>query len=289
MSRLLQLYAGRCLTGRDIVSFMFPALLSKTTQSMIDLNNIQAVLFDLDGTLIDVDMDQFIPIYLQRLTQYMSGQVSSARAVKAIQHAVAAMFANTDADRTLESILHEVLESELAVSPARYSECLEQFCRNDLELLRPMVTSHPLSTQLIKSSLAKSWKVVLATNPIFPRVVIDARLEWGELDGDAFHHVTDYETAHFCKPSPGFFEEILDRLQVPAERCLMVGNDTLHDLSASQVGMQTCLLTPWRIKRLGAHFKADWQGDHAELLALIESAGSMPPGEQVPGNLSGCP
>jgi len=289
MSRPLQLYAGRCLTGRDIVSLMFPAFLNKTTQCMIDLNNIQAVFFDLDGTLIDVDMDQFIPIYLQRLTQYMSDQVSSTRAVRALRHAVAAMFANTDADRTLESILHEVLESELAVSPLQYAECLEQFCRNDLEILRPLVTGHPLSTQLIKSSLAKNWKVVLATNPIFPRVVIDARLAWGDLDGDAFHHVTDYETAHFCKPSPGFFEDILDRLQIPAGRCLMVGNDTLHDLSASQVGMQTCLLTPWRIERLGAHFRADWQGDHGELLALIESAGPMPPGEQVPVNPSGCP
>jgi len=49
----------------------------------------------------------------------------------------------------------------------------------------------------------------------------------------------------------------------------MVGNDTLHDLSASQVGMQTCLLTPWSIKRPGVQFKADWQGRHDELLALI--------------------
>ena len=67
----------------------------------------------------------------------------------------------------------------------------------------------------------------------------------------------------------------MERLQLPAEACLMVGNDTLHDLSASQVGMQTCLLTPWSIKRPGAHFKADWQGDHEELLALIESTAPM--------------
>ncbi|RLB64415.1 MAG: HAD family hydrolase, partial [Deltaproteobacteria bacterium] len=79
----------------------------------------------------------------------------------------------------------------------------------------------------------------------------------------------------FCKPSPVFFEEILDRLQVPAEACLMVGNDALHDLSASQVGMQTCLLTPWCIKRSGARFKADWEGDHEELLSLIESEGLL--------------
>ena len=86
-----------------------------------------------------------------------------------------------------------------------------------------------------------------------------------------FHHVTAYETEHFCKPNPDFFRENLALLQVEAERCLMVGNDTLHDLSAGQVGMQTCLLTPWCIKRPGEGFRPDWQGRHEELLALIEA------------------
>ncbi len=248
---------------------------------MINLNNIQAVLFDLDGTLIDVDMNRFVPIYLRRLTEYMSSQVSPAGAIRTLHLAVAAMFANADAGRTLESVLLEVLESELAISPVFYAECLEQFCRNDLDSMRPLVTGHPLSSQLIESSQSRGWTIVLATNPIFPRVVIDARLTWGELDGHVFHHITAYETAHFCKPSPRFFEEIQEQLQIPAERCLMVGNDPLHDLSASQVGMQTCLLTPWRIKRPGEQFKADWQGDHKELLALFESPGSTSPKGQA--------
>ena len=275
------MHTGRYLTGHDIVKFMFPSFSRKSMQGTIDLSHIKAVLFDLDGTLVDVDMHRFVPIYLSRLTEYMSDQVNPVQAAQSLHHAVAAMFANTDASRTLESILLEVLESELAISPELYADSLEQFCQNDLELLRPLVTGHPLSSQLIASSLARGWDVVLATNPIFPRVVIDARLTWGDLDGDAFHHVTAYETAHFCKPSARFFEEVLARLQLPAEACLMVGNDTLHDLSASQVGMQTCLLTPWCIKRPGAHFKADWQGRHEELLALIASSGPIPPSQEA--------
>jgi FMN phosphatase YigB (HAD superfamily) len=238
---------------------------------MVDLSNIQAVLFDLDGTLINVDMERFVPSYLHRLTKYMSSQVNPSRAIQSLHSAVASMFANTDVEKTLEDVLLEVLQSELLVSPELYAECLDLFCQNDLEELRTLVTGHPLSTPLIDSSLARGWKVVLATNPIFPQKVIDARVDWGDLDSDAFHHVTSYETAHFCKPNPLFFEEILDRLQLSAEACLMVGNDTLHDLSASQVGMQTCLLTTWRIHRPGARYKPDWQGSHEELLALFEA------------------
>jgi FMN phosphatase YigB (HAD superfamily) len=83
--------------------------------------------------------------------------------------------------------------------------------------------------------------------------------------------VTAYETAHFCKPNPDFFQENLNLLQLEAERCLMVGNDTLHDLSASLVGMQTCLLTPWVIRRAKERFRPDWQGRHEELLGLFEA------------------
>lgn len=273
--------AGRCLTDRDIVARMLSFFTHKPAQNVIDLTKIKAVLFDLDGTLIDVDMNRFVPVYLRRLTEYMKDQVNPVHAMRSLHHAVAAMFANTDASRTLESILLDVLAAELAITPEQYAECLEQFCRNDLEELRPLVTGHPLSSQLVDSALDRGWEVVLATNPIFPRSVIDARLSWGNLDGGVFHHVTDYETAHFCKPSVNFFKEVLDRLQLPAEACLMVGNDTLHDLSASQVGMQTCLLTPWSISRPGTQFRADWQGRHEELLALIESAASPPPQEQA--------
>jgi FMN phosphatase YigB (HAD superfamily) len=199
----------------------------------------------------------------------MGDRVNPARVTRVMHQAVAAMFANTDVTRTLENILLDALQESVSITAEQYAEYLELFCENDLEALRPLVKGHSLSPCLVESCLARGWQVVLATNPIFPRPVIDARITWGQLEEKAFHHVTSYETAHFCKPNPAFFEEILARLQVPAGACLMVGNDTLHDLSASQVGMQTCLLTPWSIKRPGVQFKADWQGRHDELLALI--------------------
>ena len=34
----------------------------------LDATRVAAVLFDLDGTLLELDMDQFLPVYLRRLT-----------------------------------------------------------------------------------------------------------------------------------------------------------------------------------------------------------------------------
>lgn len=250
---------------------MFQSYFRKRAKRSLDLDNVQAVFFDLDGTLVDVDMHLFVPVYLNRLTEQMKQLVEPACATRALHRAVAAMFANQDADKTLEAVLFDVLRDELAITPEQYRRCLQEFLHNDLEELRPLVVGHPLSPRLINAARTRDWQVVLATNPIFPRFVVDARVRWGGLDGDKFHHVTTYETDHFCKPNPDFFRDNLNLLQLEAERCLMVGNDTLHDLSASLVGMQTCLLTPWCIRRPKERFRPDWQGRHEELLALIEA------------------
>jgi FMN phosphatase YigB (HAD superfamily) len=262
---------------------MFSFLMRRPRGKRLELDQIQAVLFDLDGTLIDVDMNRFVPRYLLGVTGQMPDQVDAELATRALHQAVAAMFANTDPEKTLECILLDVLHSELSLAPDAYMASLERFCRNELDSLAHMVTGHPLARRLVEASRNRGWQVVLATNPIFPRAVIDARIAWGALDGRAFHHVTDYETAHFCKPNPAFFEEILERLQIPAHACLMVGNDTLHDLAACQVGMQTCLLTPWSIRRPGSRYTPDWQGDHAELLAMLATEGCET------GARAGCP
>jgi FMN phosphatase YigB (HAD superfamily) len=110
--------------------------------------------------------------------------------------------------------------------------------------------------------------VVLATNPIFPREVIDARLAWGDLADLPFQPVTSYETSRQCKPHPGFFHDLLAELDLPPRSCLMVGNDTLHDLAAGLVGMPTCLLTTWRIDRTPV-LTADWEGPHQALLEQL--------------------
>ncbi len=253
---------------------MFQSFFKNKKSASVEFSNLQAVLFDLDGTLIDVDMDRFVPLYLRRLTARMSDLAEPSKTTAVLHRAVVEMFANTDHEKTLETILHDALQTELLISAEHYNERLELFCQEDLNDLQPLVKEHPLSRQLIEACLERGLQVVVATNPIFPRTVVDARLTWGKLDDLPFQLVTAYETSHFCKPNPAYFDEVLAQLQVPAEACLMVGNDTQHDTAASLVGIRTCLLTPWRIDRPGERFKADWEGRHEELLPLLQAPGN---------------
>lgn len=265
-------HSGRIHNDRAMVADMWQALFGKSEPVKLKLDNIKAVLFDLDGTLVDVDMYRFIPGYLRRLTEQMRDLVNPVRATRSFHNAVEAMFNNEDAEATLEEVLLQTLQAELSIRPEQYAASLQSFCEHSLEELHDLVTGHVMAPDLLGACGGRGWQVVLATNPIFPRSVVDARLRWGGLDDQAFCHVTAYETAHYCKPKPEYFFEILDRLGCAAGQCLMVGNDPLHDLAAGQAGMQTCLLTPWSISRPGVGFKADWKGRHQELLTLFLSA-----------------
>lgn len=240
-----------------------------TEASSLDLDPVQAVFFDLDGTLVDVDMQAFVPAYLHRLTRRLDAFAPPRRIAKILREIVVEML-TTDAGRqTMEQRLLKGLESRCGIRPQDYTEALEQFLQEDLAELEPLVTGHPVARELVEACLARGWVPVLATNPIFPREVVEARLAWGGLADLPFALVTAYETARYCKPQPGYFRALMEELDLPPGACLMVGNDTEQDLSAGDLGVQTCLLTPWRIDRAGRSYRADWEGEHHELLALF--------------------
>lgn len=237
---------------------------------------IEAVLFDLDGTLIEVDMQLFVPAYLRRLADRLEVYADPRRTVRTLHEAVMIMLGGTDGNRSLEDLLRERLRDELQIPWDGYQAGLAAFCREDLRELQPLVRVHPLSRSLVEACLARGWRVVLATNPIFPREVIEARLIWAGLNDLPFRPVTSYETSRNCKPHAGFFADLLAGLGLPPRACLMVGNDTLHDLAAGLYGLQTCLLTTWRIDRPAATCPADWEGSHRELLETLLAA-PLPP------------
>lgn len=247
---------------------MFDSSREKSPSTALELESIEAVWFDLDGTLIEVDMERFIPAYLRRLADRLAPYAEPLRALHTLRTATLAMLGETGGEGSLEDLLRSRLASQLQLPWEGYREALAAFCREDLSELQPLVRPHPLARALVESCLARGWQVVLATNPIFPREVVEARLAWGELADLPFAPITSYETSRHCKPHPGFFHDLLTQLDLPPRACLMVGNDSCHDLAAGRVGMPTCLLTTWRIDREPG-FVADWEGGHPELLAQL--------------------
>ena len=112
-------------------------------------------------------------------------------------------------------------------------------------------------------------RVILATNPIFPAVATRARIRWAGLDESDFEFVTSYENSCHCKPNPEYYRDILNRLGIDPEGCLMVGNDAVEDTAAKKLGMDVFLLTDCLINK-GVDITGYPQGSFDDLMAYIE-------------------
>ena len=84
----------------------------------------------------------------------------------------------------------------------------------------------------------KGYRLVLATNPLFPPVATNQRVAWAGLSPHDFEYISYYDNSSYCKPSPKYYHEILDALQLRADECYIVGNDTKEDMSAMALGFE---------------------------------------------------
>ncbi len=200
------------------------------------------VLFDLDDTLLDNDIQPFIQRYFEMLAEALAETISPAQFQRAMQQAVYAMLSKQLPDGTLEDAFDQVFYPAAGESKPALKERIDDFYRTKFPQLRELTRPRPAAIRLVESAFERGWQVVIATNPLFPRTAIEQRLEWAGLPVNRFPFalVTTYENSHFCKPNPAYFAEILAVLRWPQTPAVMVGNSLEDDiLPAEKLGLPT--------------------------------------------------
>lgn len=230
----------------------------------------RGILFDLDGTLLQVEMRRFIPAYTRGLAACFDDVTDPKRFAAGLLQATLALLKRQDGSQSNESFFLTLLEEQLDIAAGLFNLRLQQYCLEGLPQLAPMVQAHALARDVLERCRQSGLRVVLATNPVFPRAVVEARLDWGGMLDFPFELVTSYENSRFCKPHPGYFADILDFLGLAPEECLMVGNDTEQDLAARQAGVATFLVDTWLEDRCSGVFATDYRGDLADLYRFID-------------------
>ena len=84
---------------------------------------------------------------------------------------------------------------------------------------------------------------MVASNPIFPQIAQIKRLQWAGIDSRRFTLFTHIENMNFVKPRRLYYGRICSLINVPADRCIMIGNDPVNDMVAGEIGMRTFLTT----------------------------------------------
>ena len=125
------------------------------------------------------------------------------------------------------------------------------------------------SGELVARLNREGYKIVLATNPVFPQIATEHRIEWAGIDKNEFIYISTYENSSFCKPNPKYYEEILFKINAKPEECLMIGNDTSDDMIAEAVGMDVFLLTDCLINLKGIDISKYPNGNFDDLEKYI--------------------
>lgn len=233
--------------------------------------SLRYILFDLDGSLLPMDQEVFIEDYFRRIAGFIAPHGYDPKTfIKSIWKGTAAMFQN-DGNCTNEDVFWNTMADLLGDNVRQCQPILEEFYRTQFPLVRSVCGFDPLAGPTIKKLKAMGFIPVLATNPIFPAVATENRMQWAGLDKYDFALYSTYENSSFCKPNPDYFREILQKLGATPEQCLMVGNDATEDLAAVQLGIEVFVLTKCLINKQQTDISEYPQGDLNALLQYIQT------------------
>lgn len=208
---------------------------------------LRAVFFDLDGTLLDLEIERFMPPYIERLTQAVAGHIPSELFQRALLAATDEAIRRGRTDESNEEAFWRAFERLTGVARQHLGEPVDRFYSHEFPRLNHVAGRVPIAADVVASVRRRVEYVVLATNPIFPFQAIAARMEWAGLDPSHFDLVTSYEVMHATKPHASYYEEICERFRLDPKEALMIGNDPELDIAgAAEAGLWTYLVDDLR-------------------------------------------
>lgn len=232
---------------------------------------LTTVFFDLDGTLLPMDQDVFLNAYMGGLAAKMAPYGYEPKLlVKSIWQGTGAMVSNDGSMRN-DEVFWKTFSKIYGRDTKADEPVFEEFYRVEFQKVAKACGFDSRAAQVIQEIKAMGLNTVLATNPLFPSIATHSRVQWAGLNPGDFTYITTYENSFHCKPNPDYYLEILSKLDLQPEECLMVGNDVAEDMVARTIGMNVFLLTDCLINKQTIDISQYPNGSFPELMEYIRS------------------
>ncbi|WP_302397363.1 HAD family hydrolase [Eggerthella sinensis] len=232
----------------------------------------RAIFFDLDGTLLPMELDEFLGSYFEAIARFVATHGLDAASFSAgLKAGIGAMAAHDDG-RTNFDAFWESFITHADRDAARWEELLAGFYERDFGAIGEGFEPNPAAARAIETLASKGYPLVLATMPMFPRRAVEWRLTWAGVDPSRFERITSFENSTSVKPKLAYYAENVAACGLSGEDVLMVGNNTVEDLAIQGLGADAFLVTDHLLDPTdGFDLDAVQHGTMEEFAAWVET------------------
>lgn len=204
---------------------------------------VKAIFFDLDGTLLPMDEKLFAKGYFYLLSKKMENYgYEQEKLISTVIKGTELMYRN-QGNLTNENVFFSYFKDVYGEDKLKDRDYFDDFYLNEFYKTKEYCGSNILAKEIVSFCRDHFDKVVLSTNPIFPRQATRARMSFVGLSENDFDYVTTYENSSFCKPNQMYFLDLLSKLDLKAEEVILFGNNTYEDGECALKAGIKCYLT----------------------------------------------
>jgi len=231
---------------------------------------MNTILFDLDGTILPMDLDKFLHSYFKNLAIHLKDYIDPSKLTGIMMECTNLMISNTSPipnQDVFMSRFDELVNGDIEM----YKEEFSNFYDNLFQEVKNTTWENKYIIESVKVLKEKGYNVVIATNPLFPMKANHHRIRWAGLTPIDFSYISSYEENSYCKPNIEFYKEVLSKINRDPKDCMMVGNDSFEDMIAGTLGIKTYLITDNLVNRYKEQITPDHIGTYKDFLAFVKT------------------
>jgi HAD superfamily hydrolase (TIGR01549 family) len=235
---------------------------------------LDAILFDLDDTLLGNDMNVFLRGYFPLLADYVRPVIDPDRFLPELMYATQAVINSDDPSLSNRDVFWRVFCERNDLDRGEVEPFFATFYEERFGELQSTTQRRPEAEALVRWCFDQGLHVVIATNPLFPRRAVEQRMAWAGIPVDQFDFdlVTVYENMHSAKPHAAYYHEILAAVDVEPQRALMVGDDWENDIvPTSRMGMHAFWIAAPNDVAPDSEVEPDGRGQLGDLFRSLQS------------------
>ena len=204
---------------------------------------IKAILFDLDGTLLPMDEEEFTKGYFKLLCLKLSTHgYESDKLIKTVWSGTKLMIKN-DGTKTNVQVFWDCFSEVYGKEKLCDLSVFNDFYVNEFKKTKLFCGENEYAVKLVQTAKKAGFKTILASNPVFPKCGMITRMNFIDLCESDFDYISNYSDSHYSKPNPDFYREILNANGLKPEETIYFCNSLTEDvIPAEKCGIKTCLI-----------------------------------------------